>query len=128
VGKVDFQRFMSSEAEKVIFQTSVSCMETAYFPVENNPPWYVFYSRVHGETQRKTSSSTFLPYLYPIVILHGHLQVSTCRYMLRAVCQLLSFMYNVLMSPVSHKGLYAKRCCSLHPSSCSCSFDLIKHE
>jgi hypothetical protein len=102
---------MSSEAEKVIFQTSVSCMETAYFPVENNLPWYVFYSRVQGDSLKFPKRNLFQHFLYLLV---AHSGFYTATYMsplgdtcTRADYQLVSFLYYLLMIPVSHKGLYS---------------------
>jgi hypothetical protein len=102
---------MSSEAEKVIFQTSVSCMETAYFAVENNLPWYVFYSRVQGDSLKFPKRNFFQHFLSLLV---AHSDIYTATYMsplgdtcTRADCQLVSFLYHVLVFLVSYRGLYS---------------------
>jgi len=63
VGKVSLPVIVSSGDEKVIFQSSASCIGDVQISVENNFSWYVFYRRVQEEPQKKTSSSTFVPYL-----------------------------------------------------------------
>jgi hypothetical protein len=61
-GKVDFQKFMSSGAEKVISVLSLLYGNYISF-CRNYFLWYTFYSRVQEESPKKTFSSTFLPYL-----------------------------------------------------------------
>jgi hypothetical protein len=57
-------------------------MGDVYIPVENNFSWYVFYSKVQEEPQKRTLlPALFFPICSPIMILHGYLHVSTWKYM-----------------------------------------------
>ena len=109
--KVDFQHFMSSGAEKVIFQTSVSCTETTYFPVENNFPWYPLYSRVQGDSLKFPKRNSFQHFL-SLLVAHSHFYTATYMSPLGDTCtrvdhHLVSFLYHVLVFLVSPKGLYS---------------------
>ena len=110
MGKVDFRCFMSSGAEKVIFQTSVSCTEITYFPVENNFPWYPLYSRIQGDSL-KFPKRNFFQHFLSLLVAHSDFYIATYMSLPGGTCprgvyQLLSSLYTVLVSPVSHKGLY----------------------
>jgi hypothetical protein len=98
---------MSSGAEKVIFQTSVSCTETTYFPVENNFPWYPLYSRVQGDSLKFPKRNSFQHFL-SLLVAHSDFYMATYMSPLGDTCtrvdhHLVSFLYHVLVFLVPPK-------------------------
>ena len=95
----------------MIFQTSVSCTETTYFPVENNFPWYPLYSRIQGDSL-KFPKRNFFQHFLSLLVAHSGFYTATYMSSLGDTCtrvdhHLVSFLYHVLVFLVSPKGLYS---------------------